>query len=307
MDLPAAPSVGVVVATRDRPELLRQAVAAIVEQRYPGRVEVLAVFDQSEPDHDIVAEGSLRSVRVLRNVRTPGLPGARNTGIEASDHDLVAFCDDDDRWVQGKLEGQVALLDVNPDMEVVTTGLFVEAQGRVTTRVLSQPTISFTDLLRSRVMEAHPSSYLARRDAIIDGIGLVDEEIPGGYAEDWDWLLRAARRAPVGTVNQPLVKVFWHKSSYFAERWQTIADSCDYMLAKYPEFADEPTGLAKVEGLKAIALSALGRRREARTLARRALGHDRRNKRALVALATSTPLLRTGAAMRAVQALGRGL
>ncbi|HKQ02174.1 MAG TPA: glycosyltransferase, partial [Actinomycetes bacterium] len=42
------PAVSVVVPTRDRPELLRRAVTAILSQTYPGPVECLVVFDQSD-------------------------------------------------------------------------------------------------------------------------------------------------------------------------------------------------------------------------------------------------------------------
>jgi len=49
------PTVSVVVPTRDRPELLRRAVTAILEQTYPGPVECLVVFDQSDPDLPLTA------------------------------------------------------------------------------------------------------------------------------------------------------------------------------------------------------------------------------------------------------------
>jgi glycosyltransferase involved in cell wall biosynthesis len=301
-----APSVSVVVATRDRPQLLRRAVASILDQRYDGPIEVIAVFDQSEPDRDLARTDSDRAVRVITNTHRPGLPGARNSGIDQTDRDLVAFCDDDDLWLQGKLEAQVAMLEADPRMEVVTTGLLVEYRDKVVPRVLDRDRITHAELIRHRVMEAHPSSYLARRPAM-DAIGPVDEDIPGGYAEDWDWLLRAARRADVGAVQLPLTKVFWHASSYFSERWQMIADASDYMIEKHPELSDDPVGLANVLGLKAIALDALGRRREGRATARRALQLDRRAKRALVGLACSTPLLRPEHVMKVLQARGRGI
>jgi glycosyltransferase involved in cell wall biosynthesis len=300
------PSLSVVVATRDRPQLLRRAVASIMAQRYDGPIEVIAVFDQSEPDHDLAREGTDRSVRVIRNTRTPGLPGGRNSGIAQSDRDLIAFCDDDDLWLPGKVAAQVDLLDAHPDVEVVTTGLLVEYKDRVVPRVLDRDRITFDELVRHRVMEAHPSSYLARREAV-DAIGPVDEEIPGGYAEDWDWLLRAARRADVGAVMLPLVKVFWHASSYFSERWQMIADASDYMIEKHPELAGDPVGLANVLGLKSIALDALGRTADGRDTAKRALRLDRRSKRAVVGLACSSPVLKPEQVMRVLQARGRGI
>ena len=44
------PLVSVVIATRDRPEMVREAIAAALGQDYPGPLEVVVVFDQSEPD-----------------------------------------------------------------------------------------------------------------------------------------------------------------------------------------------------------------------------------------------------------------
>ena len=71
----------------------------------------------------------------------------------------------------------------------------------------------------------HPSTFVIRRSAL-DDIGLVDEEIPGSYGEDYDLLLRAARRAPVLAVQQPLVDVLWHEQSFFAERCRPYLTRC---------------------------------------------------------------------------------
>ena len=300
-------SVSVIVATRDRPELLRRAIDSILSQRYDGPIEVLVVFDQSEPDPSLIKTGNGRTVRVMTNTRTPGLPGARNTGALKSDRQILAFCDDDDVWSPGKLEAQVALLDANPSMEVATCGLFIDSNGRTTVRVLPTDRVTFQDLLRSRIMEAHPSTYVVRRDAMLDGIGLVDEEIPGGYGEDYDWLLRAARRHDVGAVSLPLTRVYWHRSSFFAERWQTINDALEYLLAKYPEFAAEPVGLARILGQQAFALAAMHRSTEARAKARQALRLHPTERRAYLAYLTSSRLLRTDRVLRLLQAAGRGV
>ncbi|MDQ6696598.1 MAG: glycosyltransferase [Actinomycetota bacterium] len=297
----------VIVATRDRPELLRRAIASILDQRYDGRIEVLVVFDQSEPDQSFVQTGEHRAVRVMANTRTPGLPGARNTGALVSDRQILAFCDDDDVWSPGKLEAQVGMLDSDPALEVTTCGLFIDANGRSTTRVLGTDRVTFPDLLRSRIMEAHPSTYVVRREAMLEGIGLVDEDIPGGYGEDYDWLLRAARRHDVGAVRRPLTTIYWHRSSFFAERWQTIFDALDYLLAKYPEFADEPVGRARILGQQAFALAAMKRPSEARAKARQALRIHPGERRAYLAYLTSSRLLRTDRVLRVLQAVGRGV
>lgn len=310
--LDSPPSVAVVIATRDRPQLLRRAVASVLEQRYDGDIEVLAVFDQSDPEDDLTRDertesGHRRVVRVLRNGRIPGLAGARNTGITTAQTDLVAFCDDDDLWLPGKLAAQVERLEGDPAMECVTAGVLVEARGKVSTRVLDRERITHAELLRSRVSEAHPSTYLFRRAALVDGIGLVDEDLPGSYAEDYDLLLRAARRHDVGAVTLPLAKVFWHRSSFFAERWRTIIDALDHLVASHPELASEPRGLARIEGQQAFAHASMGDRKGAVATAKRALRHNRREPRAYLALLVASGAVRSEWVLRVLQAGGRGI
>ena len=50
------PSIGVVVPTRNRPGLLRAALAAIAAQDYPGTVRTVVVYDQSPPDPTLGVE-----------------------------------------------------------------------------------------------------------------------------------------------------------------------------------------------------------------------------------------------------------
>lgn len=302
------PAIDVVIATRDRPELLRRAVDAVLGQRYRGRVDVTVVFDQSEPDRSLerVDATAGRSVRVTTNARTPGLPGARNTGITSTSNPLVAFCDDDDVWLPGKLDAQVERLSADPDAEWVTTGILVVAGTKVTPRVTDGGWVSAADLARSRVMEAHPSTFLLRRGAI-DGIGLVDEDIPGGYAEDYEWLLRGAARHPIAAVPLPLVEVHWHRSSFFADRWRTIIAGLDYLVDKHPQLRDDPAGYARITGQQAFAHASLGDRDAARGAARRALGSNRREARAYLALLVSTGLVPSAAVLRTLQAFGRSV
>ena len=83
------PSVGVVIPTRDRPQLLARAIAGVVAQDYPGPVRIVVVYDRSNPDPQLCRGGD-RPLDVLPNLRRAGLAGSRNTGIVALDTELVA-------------------------------------------------------------------------------------------------------------------------------------------------------------------------------------------------------------------------
>jgi len=315
MSGPALPSVTAIVATRDRPELLREALASIVACRYEGELDVVLVFDQSEPDESLAGVHEGRTVTVIRNTRSPGLAGARNSGIAAATGELVAFCDDDDSWVPSKLEVQVPALVAAPDAWFAVTGVFIRFKGRSTPRVLDADRIALADLVHDRLAEAHPSTFLIRRAALLDGdgtggddwIGPVDEALPGGYAEDYDLLLRAARAHDIVVVGVPLTVVNWHTSSFFFERWRTIDEALEHLLGKHPEFATDAAGLARVEGQQAFAKAAMGDRGGARRQAVQTLRHDWRQPRGWLALVTSTGVVAPDAVLRALQSRGRGI
>src|SRR5699024_1334846 len=120
----------------DRPVLLRRAIRSFQQQTYPHIVEVNVVFDRSpiEQLDDIAAEGNL-TLRGMSNTRTPGLAGARNTGILEAKGELIAFCDDDDEWLPAKLQRQVDLWHENPHAVGVGTGMLLVTQDGTRTRI----------------------------------------------------------------------------------------------------------------------------------------------------------------------------
>jgi glycosyltransferase involved in cell wall biosynthesis len=300
------PKVSVVIATRERPVLLRRAVQRVMEQSYAGPIELVIVFDQSEPQPIEVDIPEGRELRVITNGRSPGLAGARNSGVLATTGELVAFCDDDDEWLPEKLARQVDALATADDAELATTGIFVCYEDRQTPRIYPSDRITLSDLLRSRVMEAHPSTVIVTRSAF-DRIGFVDEHIPGSYAEDYEWLLRAARVTGILAVREPLVNVHWHQSSWFSDRWKMIVDALTYLLEKVPEFEGDKAGLARIYGQIALAHAASGERRLARTWARRTIALQWRERRAYVALLISARLVKVETVQRLAHAAGKGL
>ncbi len=281
------PAVATIVATRDRPELLRETLAAIAAQDYPGVISTIVVFDQTEPDMSLEVHGTNRPVQVVPNSRMQGLQGARNTAMLATRSDLVAFCDDDDVWAPSKIRRQVDVLESNPDVHFVGCGVLVEYEGEFVERVRDDCRVTFRDLLRSRVFEAHPSTFLMRRAELVEPMGLIDEDVPGGYGEDYEWLLRATRLTDILLVPAALVTVRWHTASFYAERWQMRIDGLQYILDRYPEFETEPVGLARIKGQMAFAKASLGDRKAAMNLAKETLKLNPKEGRAALALAVA--------------------
>ncbi|MCC5574225.1 glycosyltransferase family 2 protein [Microtetraspora sp. AC03309] len=302
------PSVGVVIPTRgDRPELLAAAVSGVLDQEYGRRLRVVVVVDggdvtrSAEQVADVVA-ATRGSVRVIANRCTPGLPGSRNTGIAELDTDLVAFCDDDDLWLPGKLAAQVAALVEEPGADFASCAIQVEYGSRRVPRLAGADRVTRADLTRSRMVMVHSSTFLFRAAAAYRA----DESAPGGQNEDWDLALRAARRHPIVHVDQPLVRVRWGASGY-ATKWAERIAGLEWMLARHADLETDPRGAARIYGQMAFHHAALGHRRDAGRWAWKAFSTRRGEPRAAMALAVATGLVPARAVLGLLHTRGRGI
>src|SRR4051794_27184153 len=103
------PRVSVIIPTRNRPKLVVGAVQSALAQD-GARVEVCVIDDASEPPVALPDELA-EQVVLVRFDSHRGAGAARNAGLEATTAELVAFLDDDDVWLPGKLARQLSALD----------------------------------------------------------------------------------------------------------------------------------------------------------------------------------------------------
>jgi len=243
----------------------------------------------------------------MRNGRTPGLAGARNTGVLALTTDLVAFCDDDDEWLPGKLRSQVDAMAARPEAEFASCGIIVDYAGHASPRLVGRDEVTHQDLLRSRMAMVHSSTFLARRTALMNGIGLINEEIPGSHNEDWDLVLRVTRRHPIAYVDRPLARIAWGDGSHFSRQWETKAEALRWMLDQHPDIARCRAGAAMVYGQLAFAYACLGRRSDAWKWIARALRSNWHERRVPFALVVAIGLVPGETLLRQLHSRGHGI
>ncbi|MEV0419965.1 glycosyltransferase family 2 protein [Streptosporangium canum] len=299
------PAISVVIPTRNRTGLLQETIDSILGQDYPGDLTCVAVFDQSPPDESFALDTPGRRVVVTANTRSPGIAGARNTGVLLDDGELVAFCDDTDLWLPHRLRSQVTALGAG---HFATCGIELFNDDVAFARCVTAPTVTLRDLLRGQLPSMHPSTYLMRREALVDGFGLVSEELPGGYGEDYELLLRAARYGPITNLAGTGVRVRLHNASHFSvvESSETISSALRWMLERYPEFAGAPGGYAQLAGKIAFAEAALGRGSQALRWIGRTVRRRPWEPRAYLALAV-TAGVPAGAIVGRLHRMGRGI
>ena len=304
----AWPPVTVIMPTRNRPELVRESIASVVGQDYPGRIECIVVHDQETPDEDLTQLGTARrEVRVAANKHSPGLAGARNTGLELARDEFIATCDDDDTWHAAKLRLQIERLLGEPDLLVVGTGIrLMLPGGKIQDWPGRAEEISYELLLRNRVKELHSSTLVMRREVFAKA-GAYDEELPHGHGEDYDWVLRAARAGRVGLVTEPLADIRKNTASFYRGVSETVLPSLEYMLDKHPDFTRSRRGHARILGQMALARSVLGQRGPALRDAAKALTRWPASPHPYIALAHIVTGVHPRHLQRAARLLRRGM
>jgi glycosyltransferase involved in cell wall biosynthesis len=183
--------VSIVVCSRDRPEQLAGALAAIALVRRPED-ELIVVDSASHGDATVRAAQQGGADHVVR-CTLPGLSRARNAGLRAASRDVVAFTDDDCLPEQGWLEELSAAL-AEPGVAVATGAVRPVGEGFLSG--MTQQTAS----RQCHPFPGNPSGHganMAMRRARLLAVGGFDERLGAGAplraADDWDVFLRLVR------------------------------------------------------------------------------------------------------------------
>lgn len=186
----------VVLPFRNAAGTLGAAVDSVLSQRHVA-LDLLAVDDGSTDGSAEIAAGLAArhaGLRVIPNAGS-GLVDALNTGLRASDCELIARMDADDLCLPGRLSAQYAAMCADPGLAVLGarvapfpegsfgggTNRYIDWQNRL----LSPQAHAAALFIESPL--CHPSTILRRRSVLGQLGGYRD----GPFPEDYDLWLRA--------------------------------------------------------------------------------------------------------------------
>ena len=199
------PKVSVIIPTRNRAGFLGSAIRSVLSQTFDD-LEIVVVDDASaDQTMDVVRGFGDVRVRYIRHQTNKGQGATRNDGIKQAAGAYIAFLDDDDEWLPGKLEKQVKLLDgSSPNVGLIYTGFYRVEGGskRIINEIIPRRRGRvYEDLCLNNWMGTC-STVLIRRTCF-ERTGLFDEELAA--AADYDMWLRIAEEFEIDYVGQALV------------------------------------------------------------------------------------------------------
>ena len=112
------PLVSVIVPSYNAARFLPEAIASVRRQHYEP-LEILIVDDGSTDATPQLVPRLGADIRYFRK-ENAGVASARNVGLREARGEVIAFLDADDQWPDGKIGVQLARLEADPALEVVT-------------------------------------------------------------------------------------------------------------------------------------------------------------------------------------------
>lgn len=195
------PLITALVTTHNRPQLLQRALDSVAVQSYPN-LELVVVDDGSQTDvYPIVATyEEVLPVRFIRHEYAKGACRARNRGIEAAAGEFIAGLDDDDAWVNKRIERLLQAYDDRFSFVTSDVRMFYKKGNPVWKKPRK---ITFNNLLYNNYVG---NQGLIRTKRLLD-VGGFDESLVA--AQDYDlWIRLSEKYGPIRNVTEPLQNIY---------------------------------------------------------------------------------------------------
>lgn len=216
------PVVSVIIPTHNRAALLPRAIQSVIRQTFDDW-EIVLIDDGSTDDTADLAmtyADELNERFIYHAQENLGASAARNAGIGISHGRFIAFLDSDDEFAPTKLERQLELFRLRPDLGLAYTDYaYIDLDGKrhesafdekvPLARAVPHETVAprlcvctgslFDSLIRGYFIATIVG--MVRSEALTEAIRFPDGQ---AYAEEWLFYLRLARQCHAGFVDEPL-------------------------------------------------------------------------------------------------------
>ena len=211
------PLVSVIIPVYNGERYLPDTIESVIGQTVKDW-EIVAVNDGSRDQSlAILEEFAARNPGLIRviSVENGGVSRARNRGVSEAGGTYIAFLDQDDLWTDRKLELQLEQFRSDTSLGIsFTNESVIDDKGSV----IREHVLTFSDNRNRGYVFEHlvfenfiPISSVMLKKELFTGIGGFDPRY--SLAEDYDFLLKAVRKARVDYIDAPMLLYREHGES----------------------------------------------------------------------------------------------
>lgn len=243
------PLVSVVIPTRDRPLLLRDALESVSRQSYRNWEAIVANDGGTEVTsivRALVPQAAAR-IKVLEPGPSHGAARARNRAIASANGAILAFLDDDDLFLPEHLATLVEAMVPSGAPVAYTESVAVEErleeERRVEIRRGSARQYRYSRALLL-VRNIIPTASWGMRRECFERWGAFDDGL--ACAEDWDLLLRFSKKTPFLRIARTTTEIRVRAGTPDSVTQRVpLRPTCDLLYRRYPAGASELIALGR--------------------------------------------------------------
>jgi len=240
-----------IIPAYNRGNLIAETLESALNQTTPFS-EIIVVDDGSTDDTPEVLQRYAARVRTIRT-KNQGVQKARNTGVDAAQHERVVFCDSDDLLDPDYLQVVSMWLKAHSHIDVTYCNFSTfGARPWYSDRYFSAPKdyfnggtiddgfyVKIPDLyIRSiRYPTMWVTGMSVKRDFYIK-IGGFDTSLNKIVTEDWEFNLRAIDNGSIALCRRPLARVRYHAGNQSGDSLKLAMGAVhilEYSLTKHKE------------------------------------------------------------------------
>ena len=232
------PKVSVIIPVYNSKQFIGQTIDSVFNQEYQD-FEVIIVDDGSCDGTEKVISKYKDRLTYIRK-ENEGISIARNTGIEQTRGEYIAFIDHDDIWLPEKLREQISLLDNNKEIRICFSDAYIIDEKGRRNGTLFKISPPYSGMVFRQLLEENfiPVITAVVKKEVFKGTGLFNPRYR--IAEDWDFFLRVSKRYPVAFINRPLAEYRIHAGSFSRQRDIMLTEAISIMN-KYTGSLDKTT------------------------------------------------------------------
>lgn len=226
------PKVSVIIPTYNRANLVKRSIKSVLDQTYQN-FELIVIDDNSLDDTVNVVNAFKDSrIQYICHKINRGAPAARNTGINKSRGEFIAFLDDDDEWLPEKLEIQLEYLNHRPNVGLIYAGFEVvdKDKNKIHRIYPKERGNTFPRILHSNFIGS--PTAIVRRECF-ESVGIFDESFKS--SQDWDMWIRIAQKYDVDYVPNILAR-YNISGNRISTNMNSVISGHTQILAKYYDF-----------------------------------------------------------------------
>ena len=201
--------ISIVIPTHNRCDMLVRAINSVLSQKIDEEIEIIVVSDGStDKTKEVVSNIKCPFIKFIEYFPSKNGNYARNLGIKNSTGKYIAFLDDDDEWLPGKLDAQIKLMRQTNNALSYTLSNIIYVNEKITysTKLSNSGDLSRA-ILQSNLIGSTSTVIVEKR--VLENSGFFDEDMPA--LQDYDLWIRVCQHTNVDCVNYPLLNYLANK------------------------------------------------------------------------------------------------